>query len=134
MNNIEFHKITKRFGKLCALDGVSLEMHPGEVVLLAGPNGAGKSTLINILLGLYLPDGGEIRIKGKRVSVDNSLKTRMGYLPENVAFSENLSGWSMMAFFARARGVKKQRMREVFDRGSIPFIPSCYIVFQPQHF
>jgi len=116
MNNIEFHKITKRFGKLRALDGVSLEMHPGEVVLLAGPNGAGKSTLINILLGLYLPDGGEIRIKGKRVSVDNALKTRMGYLPENVAFSENLSGWSMMAFFARARGVKKQRMREVFDR------------------
>ncbi|MBT8037205.1 MAG: ABC transporter ATP-binding protein [Verrucomicrobiae bacterium] len=116
MNNIEFHKITKRFGKLRALDGVSLEVLPGETVLLAGPNGAGKSTLINILLGLYLPDGGEIRINGSRVPVDKALKSRMGYLPENVAFSENLSGWSMMAFFARARGVKKQRMREVFDR------------------
>jgi ABC-type multidrug transport system ATPase subunit len=116
MNNIEFHNITKRFGKLCALDDVSLEVNPSEVVLLAGPNGAGKSTMINILLGLYLPDGGEIRIGGTRISVDNKLKKRMGYLPENVAFSENLSGWSMMAFFARARGVKRQRMREVFDR------------------
>ncbi len=116
MNKIEFHKITKHFGKLQALDGVSLEVLPGEAVLLAGPNGAGKSTLINILLGLYLPNGGEIRINGSRVSVDKSLKSQMGYLPENVAFSENLSGWSMMAFFARARGVKKQRMREVFKR------------------
>lgn len=116
MTSIAFHQITKRFGRLCALDDVSLTVNPAEVVLLAGPNGAGKSTLINILLGLYLPDQGEIRIDGSRVPVDNKLKTRMGYLPENVAFSENLSGWTMMSFFARSRGIGRNRMRAVMER------------------
>jgi len=116
MNSIAFHHITKRFGRLCALDDVSLTMDPGQVVLLAGPNGAGKSTIINILLGLYLPDGGEIHIDGSHVSVDNKLKARMGYLPENVAFSENLSGWAMMSFFARARHIGRKRMHAIMAR------------------
>ena len=116
MNSIAFHKITKRFGRLCALDSVDICIKPSEVVLVAGPNGSGKSTMINIMLGLYLPDGGEIRIDGSSTSVDNNLKTDMGYLPENVAFSENLSGWTMMSFFARSRGIGKARMKEVMER------------------
>jgi len=116
MNSIVFHRITKRFGRLCALDAVDLSVKPSEVVLVAGPNGAGKSTMINILLGLYLPDAGEVRIDGSRVPIDNKLKARMGYLPENVAFSENLTGWTMISFFARARGIGKGRMREVMER------------------
>ena len=116
MNNIAFHKITKRFGRLLALDAVDVSIKPSEVLLVAGPNGAGKSTMINIMLGLYLPDGGEIRIDGTSAPVDNKLKTGMGYLPENVAFSENLSGWTMMSFFARSRGIGKARMKEVMAR------------------
>ncbi len=116
MNSIAFHRITKQFGRVQALDDASLSVEPGRVLLLAGPNGAGKSTLINILLGLYRPDSGEIRIDDSRAAVDNKLKARMGYLPENVAFSENLSGRTMMAFFARARGVGRERIRTVLDR------------------
>ena len=116
MNRIAFHKITKRFGRLCALDEVSLDIDPAQAILLAGPNGAGKSTIINILLGLYLPDLGEIRVDGSQVRIDNSLKSRMGYLPENVAFSENLSGWITMSFFARARGIGRKRMHAVMER------------------
>lgn len=116
MNNISFQKITKNFGRLRALDEVSLTLNSARAVLLAGPNGAGKSTLINILLGLYLPDGGGIQVDGLRTSIDNKLKTRMGYLPESVAFSENLSGWAMMSFFARARGIGRQRMHVVMER------------------
>ena len=116
MNSIAFHKITKRFGRLCALDDVSVSMSPAQAMLLAGPNGAGKSTIINILLGLYLPDGGEIRVDDSQVRIDNKIKARMGYLPENVAFSENLSGWTMMSFFARARGIGRKRMHVVMER------------------
>lgn len=116
MNSVAFHQITKRFGRLRALDAVDFSMKSSEVVLVAGPNGAGKSTMINILLGLYLPDGGEIHVDGTRSPVDHRLKEQMGYLPENVAFSENLSGWTMMMFFARARGIGKPRMREVMNR------------------
>lgn len=116
MNGIEFHKVTKRFGKLCALDDVSLAIEPAHAILLAGPNGAGKSTVINILLGLYLPDLGEIRVDSSRVNIDNQLKSRMGYLPENVAFSENLSAWTLLAFFARARGIDRKRIHAVLER------------------
>jgi ABC-type multidrug transport system ATPase subunit len=116
MNGIAFHKVTKRFGRLCALDEVSLGIDPAQAILLAGPNGAGKSTLINILLGLYLPDHGELRVDGPRVRADNQLKSRMGYLPENVAFSENLSAWTLLLFFARARGVGRKRIHAVLER------------------
>ncbi len=116
MNSIAFHQLSKHFGKLRALDQVSLTLNPARAVLLAGPNGAGKSTLINILLGLYLPDGGEVRVDGARVAINNKLKARMGYLPENVAFSENLSGWAMLSFFARARGIGCDRMHGVMKR------------------
>jgi ABC-2 type transport system ATP-binding protein len=61
--------VHKRFGKLEALKGVSLELAPGEILGLLGPNGAGKTTLIKIVLGLLLPDGGEVVLeegKGRR--------------------------------------------------------------------
>ena len=77
MNNIAFHRITKRFGSLRALDAVDLSINPSQVVLVAGPNGAGKSTMINILLGLYLPDGGEIQINGSPTRIDNRFKSRI---------------------------------------------------------
>lgn len=97
------------------MNEVSLTLNSSCAMLLAGPNGAGKSTLINILLGLYLPDGGEIHVDGLRLPIDNKLKARMGYLPESVAFSENLSGWAMMSFFAHARGIGRKRMHEVME-------------------
>jgi len=52
--------VHKRFGKLEALKGVSLELGAGEILGLLGPNGAGKTTLIKVVLGLLLPDGGEV--------------------------------------------------------------------------
>jgi ribose transport system ATP-binding protein len=63
--------ICKRFPGVVALDGVTLEIGVGEVLGLVGENGAGKSTLMKILGGVYQPDGGEIRIDGKPVSIYN---------------------------------------------------------------
>jgi simple sugar transport system ATP-binding protein len=59
--------LVKWFGGVRALDGVSLEVRPGEVVALCGDNGAGKSTLVKILSGIHQPDGGEIWIGDERV-------------------------------------------------------------------
>ena len=63
---LEVCDVEKRFGATMALDRVSLKLREGEILALLGDNGAGKSTLIKILSGVVRPDGGEIRIDGKR--------------------------------------------------------------------
>jgi branched-chain amino acid transport system ATP-binding protein len=60
-------KLLKRFGGFVALDQVSFAVHPGEVVGLVGPNGSGKTTCINVITGLYAPDGGAIRFQGRSI-------------------------------------------------------------------
>jgi ABC-2 type transport system ATP-binding protein len=57
-------EVTKRFGAVAALDGVTLEVHGGDVLALLGPNGAGKSTAIAVMLGLRAPDAGQARLFG----------------------------------------------------------------------
>src|SRR5436305_13086533 len=69
---LEMRDIRKEFPGVVANDGVSFEVRRGEVHGLLGENGAGKSTLMNILYGLYRPDGGEIRLNGKPVSFSSA--------------------------------------------------------------
>ena len=108
--------ISVEFGKLRALDHVSAEFASGTVHLLAGPNGAGKSTLIRVLLGLVRLGEGKLSVDGEPRRVDNAYKRKLGYLPEAVAFSENLTGRQVLRFFAAARGVKKARLEAVLER------------------
>ena len=65
--------VSKRFPGVLALDGVALELRPGEVTALVGENGAGKSTLVKILTGIYRPDEGEIVLGGQRVAFEDPL-------------------------------------------------------------
>src|SRR5438034_887234 len=62
---LETTDLVKRFGGLCAVDGVSLAVAPGEIRGIIGPNGAGKTTLLNLMSGLYAPTAGEIRLDGE---------------------------------------------------------------------
>jgi simple sugar transport system ATP-binding protein len=73
---LEFRDISKSFGNVYALRGVSLRVQKGEVVALLGDNGAGKSTLIKILSGVHSPDSGEILVRGERVQHWNAAKAR----------------------------------------------------------
>lgn len=116
MKQLALEKTSVRFGKLPALVEVDLEIRAGEALVLAGPNGAGKSTLIRVLLGLVRPDAGQLVVDGRACKVDNALKQRIGYLPEAVAFAENLTGKQVMRFFASARGVSRKRAAEVLER------------------
>lgn len=116
MESLEMRDVAVRFGRLDALAGLDLALSAGEVTLLAGPNGAGKSTLIRVLLGLVRPDRGQVVVDGASVKVDRALKARLGYLPESVAFSDALTGREVLAFFARARGVAKERIAATLER------------------
>src|SRR5213083_3466617 len=62
---LEVENVTKRFGGIVALDGVSFTAEPGEIVGLIGPNGAGKTTAFNVITRLYTPDEGDVRFDGE---------------------------------------------------------------------
>ncbi len=65
---LEVREVTKSFGSLRALDGVSLEVEGKKVTILIGPNGSGKTTLINVISGFYLPDSGSVLLDGKDIT------------------------------------------------------------------
>lgn len=73
---LDMRDISKRFGAITVLDGISLGCRAGEVLAVCGENGAGKSTLMKILAGFYRPDGGEIRIDGKPVHLRHPLDSQ----------------------------------------------------------
>jgi Cu-processing system ATP-binding protein len=93
---IEAHNITKTFGKLRVLDELSLKIAPRRITGLVGPNAAGKSTLAKIILGLITADSGTLEIDGTPVAVDESYRSRIGYMPQMPRFPENLSAHELI--------------------------------------
>jgi ABC-type multidrug transport system ATPase subunit len=105
--------LTRRYGTLLALDGVSLEVAPGEIVGLLGANGAGKSTLMRTAAGLQPPDAGEVRVLDAEVWRDPiAAKRHLGYAPEEPSFYEELSAGEALAFLAAVRGLDPGAARE----------------------
>ncbi|WP_423068245.1 ATP-binding cassette domain-containing protein [Devosia sp. CN2-171] len=90
---LTIRNMVKRFGGLVAVNDVSLDIHPGEVVALLGDNGAGKSTLIKCVSGVHLPDEGEIRFEGKPVRFPKPIDARSAGIEtiyQDLALANNL--------------------------------------------
>jgi ABC-type multidrug transport system ATPase subunit len=98
-------------GPVCALRGVSLEIPEGMFGLL-GPNGAGKSTLMNILAGLMEPTAGSVLLDGHDTVKDPThMRQRLGYLPQDFGFYQDLSGKAMLEFLLKLKGVSGPKGR-----------------------
>jgi ABC-2 type transport system ATP-binding protein len=95
--------VGQRFGSFRALQGVDLEVRPGEVVGLIGANGAGKTTLIRIALGLLRPTEGEASLFGREP--DRETRRRVGYMPQGMGLYEDLTVGENLSFVAQAFGV-----------------------------
>lgn len=102
---LQIKDLSKRFGGLVAVDSVSLEVYPGEVVGLLGDNGAGKSTLIKMISGVYKPDSGQVLLDGEVVSFSTPLEARrrgIETIYQDLALCENLDA-SANIFLGRER-------------------------------
>ena len=107
---IEISNLTKRFGDLAAVDGLSLKVEPGEIFGLLGPNGAGKTTTVKILLGLTAPTSGTARIAGLPVGNPESRRS-VGYLPEGHKIPNYLTARQTLSIFGRMSGMESAAIR-----------------------
>lgn len=115
---ISITNLVKSYGSFRALDGLDLELVPGEVLGFLGPNGAGKSTTIRVLLGLLRADSGEVKLLGGDPWRDaRELHRRLAYVPGDVSLWPNLTGMESINLLAGLRGpIDKKRRDEMIDQ------------------
>ena len=112
VDDIVIENLTKSYGKVVALDNVSLTVRSGEVVGLLGPNGAGKSTLMKIVVGILRPTSGSVSVAGKDLSKDpESAKRSVGYLPENPSLYVGLTVREFLSFVGKIRAVPDEVLK-----------------------
>lgn len=87
---INISHLNKSYGKLKALNDINLTFRAGEIVTLMGPNGSGKTTLLKSILGLVLPESGDIFVNDVNISKDFNYRQLIGYMPQVAFFPENL--------------------------------------------
>jgi ABC-2 type transport system ATP-binding protein len=105
------HNLIKTYGKIEALKGVSVTVEKGEIYGLLGQNGAGKTTLIKILLGITKPTFGEGRLLDEDVGTA-SVRSRVGYLPEDHRFPDYHTGYSLLDFYGSLLGVSRSERKK----------------------
>lgn len=113
---IAARNLTRMYGDFYAARDVNFSIGRGEVVAFLGPNGAGKSTTMKMLTGALAPTSGEARIAGIGVAEDRLGATRqLGYLPENGPLYPDMTPRTLLAFFARVRGLSQKQFRDRLD-------------------
>jgi len=88
---IELKNVSKKFGKLQVLNNINTRFGEGECIALLGPNGCGKTTMIKSILGMVLPDGGEILFDNAPVKKDWQYRKEIGYMPQIGRYPENMT-------------------------------------------
>jgi len=101
--------IIKKFGDLTAVKDLSLKLAKGVICGLLGPNGAGKTTTIRMIMNIIIPDRGEIKILGKKM--DEKLKEKIGYLPEERGLYPKMKVDDLLSFFAGIKGISKNEAK-----------------------
>ena len=117
---IEVKKLSKSFAKLKVLDEISLDINKGGIYAILGPNGSGKTTFLKILLGMVLPDSGQIFYHGKNILKSHEYRSNLGYLPQIARFPDNLTVGEIVAMIADVRNVPSEPdpLIELFGLGS----------------
>jgi ABC-2 type transport system ATP-binding protein len=105
--------LTRRFGEFVAVDHVSFQVNPGEVVGYLGPNGSGKTTTIRMLLGLLEPSEGHATVLGyDAFRQSEQVRARAGYMSQKFALYDDLTVWENMQFYGGVYGITDKRRIE----------------------
>jgi ABC-2 type transport system ATP-binding protein len=117
---VEIMELTKRYGRLLALDRLTLSIERGQILGFVGPNGAGKTTAIKILVGLARPTSGRARVAGADcVQEARKLKRLVGYMPDTFGSYDNMRVGEYLDFFGAAFGIPRReralRIGEVLE-------------------
>jgi ABC-2 type transport system ATP-binding protein len=113
---VETRGLTRRYGKLLAVDGIDLQVPAGALYGLIGPNGAGKTTTLRMLAGLLEPTEGEIVIAGQVANHDwRMLRRQIGYMPDFFGVYEDMLVWEYLDFFGRCHNLPAARRQQVID-------------------
>lgn len=110
--------VGKSYGKLEVLKEINLSLQEGEVLGLFGHNGAGKTTMMKLILGIVKADAGQVSVFSLDPSQQGSWTSRkkIGYLPENVSFYDQLTGFQVLTYFARLKSADKKQVAELLKK------------------
>jgi Cu-processing system ATP-binding protein len=111
---ITVKNLSKSFGKLKALDNINLQFHKGQAVSFIGPNASGKTTFIKCLLGMVIPNSGEIVVKGRNIANDFAYRNDIGYMPQIGRYPDNMTIGQVFDMMKDIR--KGDRQQETGDR------------------
>jgi ABC-2 type transport system ATP-binding protein len=108
MNAVELHNVSKSFGKTVAVDDLSLDVPRGSVYGFIGPNGSGKTTTLRMIMNIYYPDGGTIRVFGDELH--GACTDRIGYMPEERGLYKRMKVRDVLRFYGELKnGVDVRR-------------------------
>src|SRR5580765_5356945 len=114
---LEGRGLSKRFGEIVAVDGVSVALESGKILGVLGPNGAGKTTSVAMLAGLATPDAGDVRVGGRPLAGDaDPAKRRLGLVPQDLALYEELSARDNLRFFGALYGLTGRALDDAMAR------------------
>ena len=110
---LKIEKISKRFGDFYAVKNLSLKIPEGTIYSLLGPNGAGKTTTIRMVMNIIIPDEGSIQVLNEKI--DDKMKSRVGYLPEDRGLYPKMRVGELLLFFVELKGIRGQEARNRID-------------------
>ena len=119
MKVVEVEQVTKRFGEVMAVDGVSFEVEQGQIISLLGPSGCGKTTTLRLIAGFETPNAGQVRISGEDMYGKRPYERNVGLLFQDYALFPHMTVEQNVGYGLRHRGFKRsaipQRIAEMLD-------------------
>ena len=111
--SIELHNVSKKFGDVAAISGVSFTVQEGELIALLGPSGGGKTTVLRMIAGLEMPTSGDVLIRGQRVNNVSVQQRNIGFVFQNYALFKSMTVYKNIAFGLK---IKKWKRADIHER------------------